>query len=198
MSIGCFTQTQEPLLWKIKNSHGILCWPPLGRHVHFCCFSTISVNNFYEYFVEKKCYSMWNFPYCPSYPHWIQSLTHEKQGSSRRKCREHLSNLPPHRDSVTHQGIFISQPCYEDKCMEWKSSNVLCAKYTCSKDLGHSLYQSAKWKSISLASESRKLHFQAFVDCPKPSYLIVIFCRMHHSVVSPKSFAKPIWKFQKR
>ncbi len=44
---------------------------------------------------------------------------HEKQRSSQRKCREHLSNLPSHCDNVTHQGISISQPCYEDKCMEW-------------------------------------------------------------------------------
>ena len=43
---------------------------------------------------------------------------HEKQGSSQRKCREHLSNLPSHRDNATHQRISISQPCYEEKGME--------------------------------------------------------------------------------
>ncbi len=46
---------------------------------------------------------------------------HEKQWFSQRKCREHLSNLPSHHDNATHQGISISQPCYEEKCMEWKS-----------------------------------------------------------------------------
>ncbi len=44
---------------------------------------------------------------------------HEKQRSSQRKYREPLSNLPSHQDNATHQGISISQPCYEDKCMEW-------------------------------------------------------------------------------
>ena len=63
---------------------------------------------------------------------------HEKQRSSQRKCKEHFSNLPSvtlrggsrvhsslqtatpsHHDNATHQGIFISQPCYEVKCMEW-------------------------------------------------------------------------------
>ncbi len=43
---------------------------------------------------------------------------HEKQRSSQRKCRDHRSNQPSHRDNATHQGISISQPCYEDKCME--------------------------------------------------------------------------------
>ncbi len=28
---------------------------------------------------------------------------HDKQTSSQRKCREHLSNQPSHRDNVTHQ-----------------------------------------------------------------------------------------------
>ena len=32
-----------------------------------------------------------------------------------RKCREHLSNLPSHRCNATHQGIPISQLCYEEK-----------------------------------------------------------------------------------
>ncbi len=32
---------------------------------------------------------------------------------------EHLSNLPPHCDNATHQGISISQPCYEEECLEW-------------------------------------------------------------------------------
>ncbi len=49
---------------------------------------------------------------------WLH-YTHDKQTSSQRKCREHLSNQPPHRDNVTHQGISISQPCYEDEWMEW-------------------------------------------------------------------------------
>ncbi len=44
---------------------------------------------------------------------------HDKQTSSQRKCREHLSNQPSHRDNATHQGISISQPCYEDEWMEW-------------------------------------------------------------------------------
>ena len=35
---------------------------------------------------------------------------HEKQRSSQRKCRKH--------DNATHQGISISQQCYEEKCME--------------------------------------------------------------------------------
>ncbi len=43
---------------------------------------------------------------------------HDKQTSSQIKCREHLSNQPSHRDNVTHQGISISQPCYEDGWME--------------------------------------------------------------------------------
>ena len=43
---------------------------------------------------------------------------HEKQRSSQRKCREHLSDLPSRHDNATHQGIHISQPCYEEKCME--------------------------------------------------------------------------------
>ncbi len=43
---------------------------------------------------------------------------HEKQRSSQRKCIEHLGNLPSHHDNEAHQGIFISQLCYEDKCME--------------------------------------------------------------------------------
>ncbi len=42
----------------------------------------------------------------------------EKQRSAQRKFIEHLGNLPPHRGNVTHQGIFISQPCYEDRCKE--------------------------------------------------------------------------------
>ena len=50
---------------------------------------------------------------------WLRLSNHEKQRSSQRKCREHLSNLPSHRDNVTHQGIFISQPCYGEWCMEW-------------------------------------------------------------------------------
>ncbi len=40
---------------------------------------------------------------------------HEKQRSSQRKCREHL---PSHHDNAIHQGISISQPCYEEKCMK--------------------------------------------------------------------------------
>ncbi len=47
-----------------------------------------------------------------------EAKNHDKQTSSQRKCREHLSNQPSHRDNVTHQGIFISQPCYEDEWME--------------------------------------------------------------------------------
>ncbi len=43
---------------------------------------------------------------------------HEKQRSSQGKCVWHLSNLPSHRDNATHQGILISQPVYEDRCME--------------------------------------------------------------------------------
>ena len=31
-------------------------------------------------------------------------------------CR--VGNLPSHHGSATHQGISISQPCYEEKCME--------------------------------------------------------------------------------
>ncbi len=42
--------------------------------------------------------------------------------SSQRKCREHLSNLASHRDNATHQRISISQPCYEERCMEWKAA----------------------------------------------------------------------------
>ena len=37
--------------------------------------------------------------------------------SSQRKCREHLSNLPPHRDNVTHQVISISHPCYDREAL---------------------------------------------------------------------------------
>ncbi len=50
---------------------------------------------------------------------------HDKQTSSQRKCREHLSNQPSHRDNATHQGISISQPCYEDEWMEceWDQLN---------------------------------------------------------------------------
>ena len=43
---------------------------------------------------------------------------HNKQASSQRKGREHLSNQPSHRDNVTHQRISISQPCYEDEWIE--------------------------------------------------------------------------------
>ncbi len=43
---------------------------------------------------------------------------HDNQRSSQRKCREHLSNLPSHHDNATHQGISISLPYYEEKCME--------------------------------------------------------------------------------
>ena len=32
--------------------------------------------------------------------------------------REHLSNLPPHHDNAIHKGTSISQPCYEEKCLE--------------------------------------------------------------------------------
>ena len=31
-------------------------------------------------------------------------VTHEKQRSSQRKCREHISNLSSHHDNATHQG----------------------------------------------------------------------------------------------
>ena len=48
-------------------------------------------------------------------------IRHEKQTSSQWKCREHLSNLASHHDNVTHQGISISQPCYEEECMECNS-----------------------------------------------------------------------------
>ncbi len=41
-------------------------------------------------------------------------VIHEKQRFSQRKGREHLSNLPSHHENGTHQGISISQPCYED------------------------------------------------------------------------------------
>ena len=54
------------------------------------------------------------------HPFWCLILNHEKQRSSQRKFIEHLGNLPSHRDNVTPQGIFISQPCSEDKCMECK------------------------------------------------------------------------------
>ena len=46
-------------------------------------------------------------------------LIHEKQRSLQRKCKEHLSNQPSHRGNTTHQGVSISQPCHEEKCMEW-------------------------------------------------------------------------------
>ncbi len=53
---------------------------------------------------------------------WIRQVSraykHEKQRSSQRKCREYLSNLPFHCDNVTHQGISISQPYYEEMYME--------------------------------------------------------------------------------
>ena len=51
-----------------------------------------------------------------------QKITNEKQRSSQRKYREHLSNLPSHHDNATHQGISINQPCYEERCMEWEHS----------------------------------------------------------------------------
>ncbi len=63
-------------------------------------------------------------------------MSHEKQLSSQWKCRVHLSNLPSHPDNATHQWISISQPCYEDKCMEclwWASvfgaSQCVCIPY---------------------------------------------------------------------
>ena len=49
----------------------------------------------------------------------------EKQTSSQRKCKEHLSNLPSHRDNATHQLISISQVCYEKECMEWYDTDFL-------------------------------------------------------------------------
>ena len=54
---------------------------------------------------------------------------HEKQTSSQRKYREHLSNLPSHHDNVTHQGISISQPCYEEKRMECGSCFAQYSKF---------------------------------------------------------------------
>ena len=56
---------------------------------------------------------------CALRPGWFACFdAHDKQTSSQRKCREHLSNQPSHRDNVTHQGISISQPCCEDEWME--------------------------------------------------------------------------------
>ncbi len=57
------------------------------------------------------------------HPKKLHRGTHDKQISSQRKCREHLSNQPSQRDNVTHQGISISQPCYED---EWMECIVVC------------------------------------------------------------------------
>ncbi len=58
--------------------------------------------------------------------HWKQSfqgpletMPDEKQRSLQRKSREHRGTLPSHCDNATHEGISISQPCYEGKCMEW-------------------------------------------------------------------------------
>ncbi len=54
---------------------------------------------------------------------------HDKQTSSQRKCREHLRNLPSHHDNVTHQGISISQPCYEDEWMECNQSDIVAGRW---------------------------------------------------------------------
>ncbi len=40
-------------------------------------------------------------------PNKAMENRHEKQKSSQRKCREHLSNLPSRRGNATHQGISI-------------------------------------------------------------------------------------------
>ena len=45
-------------------------------------------------------------------------VVNAKQRSSQRKCTEHLSNLPSHRDNATYKGIFMRKPDYEEKCME--------------------------------------------------------------------------------
>ncbi len=62
-------------------------------------------------------------------------LQHEKQRSSLRKRIEHLGSLPSHHDNETHQGIFISQPCYGDKCVKCSFDTLVlygggCTIYT--------------------------------------------------------------------
>ncbi len=59
----------------------------------------------------------------------LPTTWHEKHRSSQGKCREHLSNLPAHHDNATHQGISISQPCYEDKCMQGMEDLTQVAEY---------------------------------------------------------------------
>ncbi len=59
---------------------------------------------------KAKCWAIGKWTFCH----------HEKQISSQIKCREHLSNLPSHHDTATHQGISIGHQCYKEKCMEWE------------------------------------------------------------------------------
>ncbi len=76
---------------------------------------------------------------------WGQMRTnHEKQRSSQRKCREHLSNLPSHRDNATRQGISISQPCYEEKGA-WNGTHLSwqCVKFIWEKTTTSP--KAAKW-----------------------------------------------------
>ncbi len=71
---------------------------------------------------QQKTSNLWTF--------WPIIQLHDKQTSSQRKCREHLSNQPSHRDNVTHQGIPISQPCYEDEWMDCmrRKYHLVCRK----------------------------------------------------------------------
>ena len=55
------------------------------------------------------------------------------RGPHRENVENILGNLPGHRDNATHRGISISQPCYKEKCMEWKYHPVLFNVHTRSK-----------------------------------------------------------------
>ncbi len=104
---------------------------------------------------------------------------HEKQRSSQRKCREHLSNLPSHRDNVTHQGISISQPCYEDDCMEWISACQSRAKLI--NWLNEENIGDAKIPSVQLLGETTGI-LKVFLS----SYTILCFiiaCKKFHRLL---------------
>ena len=86
-----------------------------------------------------------------------QTTKHENQRSSQRKCREHLSNLPSQCDNATHQGISISQPCYEEECMECREVHwfwMQCNKIACQFQYltNFALYLQQQWMNKNIHS----------------------------------------------
>ena len=90
-----------------------------------------------------------------SHPNLVRPQ-HEKQRSSQRKCTKHLSNLPSHHDNATHQGISISQPCYEEKCMECLFTHTFLSTF-----LSHHTFYAHKW------AEPHKILPQNWIQPPK-------------------------------